>query len=440
MLEESIIDLIMAFYSVVIVIIFLIMYKKGGIPFLWLLGSILNSFASAIFYFRYFDDIYRIIGNIFYFLGAISFGYSIFQEFRELSSDSTKKLVNPEKISLNLVLFVSFSFLLINIIQISLSLFAFWIVIMLIKIYWKKKTITHLFMLIAIFSAFLTLIFSILSNINVTGAWETAYIMKLIYYTSVLATGLSAPIEERLNKSEKRYFEAYNRAEFYKDLFAHDISNILQGVQSAMDLLPFYSETQDNKDEFYNLIDIVKNQINRGSDLVSNIRQLSEIEEVDFSIESIEMCVVLKQALENLKKTYESKNINVQFDISDKHYFVKGNKLLLNVFENILVNSIKYNNNLNIEIIVRISRIFENNIHLVKIEFIDNGIGIPNNMKDKVFQRAFMKDRTVSGMGLGLSLIKKIIEKYNGHIWVEDRIKEDYAKGSNFIIIIPEAN
>ena len=61
-------------------------------------------------------------------------------------------------------------------------------------------------------------------------------------------------------------------------------------------------------------------------------------------------------------------------------------------------------------------------------------------MKDKVFQRAFIKDKTVSGMGLGLSLVKKIIEKYNGLIWVEDKNKGDFTKGSNFIIIIPEAN
>ena len=79
-----------------------------------------------------------------------------------------------------------------------------------------------------------------------------------------------------------------------------------------------------------------------------------------------------------------------------------------------------------------------NSIDFIKIEFIDNSIGIPNSMKDKVFQRAFIKDITVSGMGLGLSLVKKIIEKYNGLIWVDDKIKGDFTKGSNFIIIIPE--
>ena len=41
-------------------------------------------------------------------------------------------------------------------------------------------------------------------------------------------------------------------------------------------------------------------------------------------------------------------------------------------------------------------------------------------------------------MGLGLSLVKKIIQKYEGKVWVENIVKDDYSKGSNFIILIPE--
>ena len=43
-------------------------------------------------------------------------------------------------------------------------------------------------------------------------------------------------------------------------------------------------------------------------------------------------------------------------------------------------------------------------------------------------------------MGIGLSLVKTIIDSYEGKIWVEDKVKGDYTKGSNFILLIPETN
>jgi len=41
-------------------------------------------------------------------------------------------------------------------------------------------------------------------------------------------------------------------------------------------------------------------------------------------------------------------------------------------------------------------------------------------------------------MGIGLSLVKKILEIYKGKVWVEDKIKGDYSKGSNFVVLLPE--
>ncbi|MFX1277120.1 MAG: sensor histidine kinase [Promethearchaeota archaeon] len=72
------------------------------------------------------------------------------------------------------------------------------------------------------------------------------------------------------------------------------------------------------------------------------------------------------------------------------------------------------------------------------MEFIDNGIGIQDSLKKRIFEGGFNKHPSVKGMGLGLSLVKKVIQTYNGTIWVEDKIIGDYSKGSKFIILIPE--
>ena len=76
----------------------------------------------------------------------------------------------------------------------------------------------------------------------------------------------------------------------------------------------------------------------------------------------------------------------------------------------------------------------------MKLEFIDNGIGIDDVRKDSIFQREALKDSGPLGQGLGLSLVKKIIDTFKGQIWVEDKVKGDYSQGSKFILLIPEVN
>ena len=67
----------------------------------------------------------------------------------------------------------------------------------------------------------------------------------------------------------------------------------------------------------------------------------------------------------------------------------------------------------------------------------DNGFGISDARKEFIFQRRHDNLNEGKGLGFGLSVVKKVIEGYNGKLLVEDRIKGDYSKGSNFIIILP---
>ena len=105
-----------------------------------------------------------------------------------------------------------------------------------------------------------------------------------------------------------------------------------------------------------------------------------------------------------------------------------------------LINAVKYNDNSTIEILITISKEQKDNINYIRIDSTDNGIGVEDARKEVIFLRAYNKDKSISGLGLGLSLVKKIIETYNGQIWVENRIEGDHSKGSNFVILLPEAD
>jgi len=244
--------------------------------------------------------------------------------------------------------------------------------------------------------------------------------------------------EDTLKESEEKYRNAYNRAEFYKDLFTHDINNILQSILSGILLNEIYINQPEGHEKLNETYNVIKDQVKRGAKLVSNIRKLSNLEDNQISIKTIEICSVLEKSITFLKNSYKARNVNIQVHSIGEKLYVQANEFLEDAFENVLINAIKYNENSIVEILVKISREQKNGIDYLKMEFKDNGIGIDDSKKDLIFQRGYMEGKSVYGMGLGLSLVKKIIETYNGKIWVEDRVKGDQSKGSNFIVLIPE--
>ena len=244
--------------------------------------------------------------------------------------------------------------------------------------------------------------------------------------------------EEKLKESELKFRKSFNRTKFYKDLFAHDINNILQNILSAIDLLNLKVKDKSIPEESSELLGIIKDQVVRGSNLVSNVRTLSDVEDLSFNIEQINPLRVLTAVRDFLIKSFHEKNVEIVINSPYDKINIYANQLLSDLFENILINAIRYNRNQLIKIIINISRKKKQNGNFIKLEFIDNGIGIPDTMKEKIFQRGYSAKEFVSGLGLGLTLVKKIINLYKGEIWVQDKIDGDYSKGSNFVILLPE--
>jgi len=241
-----------------------------------------------------------------------------------------------------------------------------------------------------------------------------------------------------LKKSEEKYRKAYNRINLYKDLFTHDINNIFQNILSSNELAMLYSNNPEKLQDYVEVANLIKEQVSRGANLVSNVQKLSELEEFKKPLYSIEVCSVLNNVTNSIKKNFLHKQINISFHSPENQYLIKANELIFDVFENIMINAVNHNRNPTIEIQIKISKTLMDNVKYVKIECIDNGIGIPDIMKNVIFQRDYKEDQA-GGIGLGLLLIKRILESYDGTVKVEDKTTGDYSKGSNFIVLIPEA-
>jgi PAS domain S-box-containing protein len=248
--------------------------------------------------------------------------------------------------------------------------------------------------------------------------------------------------ELELKNSEQRYREAYELANLYKDLLAHDINNILQNIKSAIQLenmtINSSKTSQIKKVKEYH--DIIDGQISRGTQLISNIQKLTKLEEVKVKAKKVDLCKVLNESIEFVKNSFGRRKIEINVESFQRNLKLKANEFLSDVFENILINAVKYNNHNHVIIDVKISEETQNNTNYLKIEFMDNGIGIPDENKDIIFNTGTIKGKGGKGMGFGLALVKKIVQNLEGSITVKNRVKNDYTKGSSFIVRLPFKN
>ncbi|MFX1365219.1 MAG: PAS domain-containing protein [Promethearchaeota archaeon] len=243
--------------------------------------------------------------------------------------------------------------------------------------------------------------------------------------------------ERKVKNSEEKYKKAYYQANLYKDIFAHDINNILQNISSSVELSSLYLNNPEKLNTIKELYEIIDEQVNRGKKLIANVRKITEIDESEIVLEKVDAIVLLNKAIEFINNSFQTRNIDIQINTVIKKTDVIANNFLLDVFENILINAVRYNNKPNIEIIIDISIEQKEDKNYLKIEFKDNGEGISDYRKNTIFERGLRRRYKTKGMGLGLSLVRKIIDTYKGDIWVEDRVKGNHKQGSNFIVLIP---
>ena len=240
-------------------------------------------------------------------------------------------------------------------------------------------------------------------------------------------------------KTDGLLLDAFNRVSFYKDLFIHDISNIINNIQLALKLSSGLSGDPNELAKIREKQEIIKNHIDRSIKLISNVRKLSQIEDSENPLIRLDLIEKLNETQTIIGTHYLEKDVEIQVESKYKNAFIRANELILDVFENLLINAIKYNENTKAEIQIRVSKSKKNRRIFIKLEFIDNGIGIKDSKKELIFQEGYKDEKLTKGMGFGLTLVVKILDKYEGEIWVENRVNGDHTKGSNFIVLIPEA-
>ena len=244
---------------------------------------------------------------------------------------------------------------------------------------------------------------------------------------------------QALQTSEAKFHDAYDEANFYKEIFTHDIRELFDRIELSVELITEFQNRDYHKDDINDILKRLKTQTCEGNKIITKVRKLSEIEDSINFIEPVDALRVLKNAIDSISNEFKDKDIKIEINSTRDDYIVRANKLLFDVYENILINTIKYNENPQIKIEIKISDEIQKNVSYVKMQFIDNTIGMLEKKGETIIQHDVVREINVRGILLGLILVDRIINSYNGQVWVEDKVIGEFSQRSNFIVLIPSA-
>jgi signal transduction histidine kinase len=235
----------------------------------------------------------------------------------------------------------------------------------------------------------------------------------------------------------ERQVEAVNEIALLNDLMTHDINNFNQGIMGYLELLLQDTDLEENQRKYAERALV---QVKNNARLIDNMRTLAKVrtmDERDLSPEDLGTAV--NDAFNVVKRMYPDRDIVIASTIPPGKHFVKANTFLRELFVNVLSNAVKFDQSKRVKVEVSLGHehVSDGEYWLVSVS--DRGRGVPDDRKTTVFERFATGATGVKGFGLGLSIVRTIVDGFGGKIWVEDRVKGDFSKGSVFKMLLPKA-
>ena len=260
------------------------------------------------------------------------------------------------------------------------------------------------------------------------------FFMLLALYLTVIRsfnTGFKK-MNTRLESSNDRIKQSNEELERFAYIASHDLKSPLRIITSFISLFKNHYDGGSALDkvgqEYLSFIDRSAKQM---SHLIEDILEYSRTSNRKISLELIDLNEMLFQIVHQLQLDgiYDTSNIKYQTLPS----IYSDNTQMHQLFQNLIENGLKYNKSEFPSIDVSFSEIADEKYHFV---IKDNGIGIDPKFNQQIFEmfkRLHTKDK-YEGTGIGLAICKKIVDAFNGEIWLESEI----GKGSVFNIILPK--
>ena len=210
--------------------------------------------------------------------------------------------------------------------------------------------------------------------------------------------------------------------------FSHEFKTPIVSLRGFAKLLKNDNLPKEVRDEY---LDIIISESDRLATLATNILNLSNIENTNIISDQHEFDLAeqIRHSILMLESKWSDKDINMNIDLDETSYY--GNEeLLKQVWVNLIDNAIKFTPN-NGDVKIELMSFEDSVVFKVK----DTGIGMTQNVKTHIFDKFYQGDtsHTTEGNGLGLTMVKKIVELHNGNI----DVKSHPNKGTIIAVTLP---
>ena len=208
--------------------------------------------------------------------------------------------------------------------------------------------------------------------------------------------------------------------------FSHEIKTPIAIMNGYINLLKRNEMSKEERDEY---IDKLYNSSINLSNLISNILKLNKLENSEMELNDVNLSNVLENVIISYDELINNKKINLDIDMDDRLIKYTNESFIQLIFSNLISNAIKFSK---YEGIVEIK--LKNKNDYIEFMVKDNGIGMSKDTIIHIFNRFYQGDTShkTEGNGLGLSMVKKAIDRLGYKISIES----EEEKGSTFIVDI----
>lgn len=232
-------------------------------------------------------------------------------------------------------------------------------------------------------------------------------------------------LRDTLNHLFMRLQEQVNQISQFTDNASHQLMNPLTALKTELEYILKRSRTQE---EYKESLTVLNSQTDK---MINIVKSLLTIAKYSGNPELYKNVFKIKPVIDEIIKPLFKNNNNIIYEIEDDLYLRGSQEGFRIILENLIDNAVKYTPE-NGSVQLKISKLSDQ----TEIIVTDNGIGIMEEEKEKIFERFYRSLNTkqnVNGYGLGLCLVKTITLAMNGSIKIENNI----PTGTKFIIRFP---